>query len=118
MRSRGFAWSEANMHQLRPTQAEQYEHPRRRRYGQSQLTPPSRASTSNATNVTLLVDGYHRVAAAQALGRTRVACEVIAGSRSDALRYAVELAAADRDIRKQDARLAISRRSGPASISG
>jgi hypothetical protein len=35
----------------------------------------------------LLVDGYHRIAAAQRLGVVMIAAEVHQGSRADALRY-------------------------------
>jgi ParB-like nuclease domain len=59
----------------------------------------------------LLVDGYHRVAAAQMLGRTTVAADLKAGTRSDALRYAVEHAASELGITEQRAAAAITRRS-------
>jgi len=59
----------------------------------------------------LLVDGYHRVAAAQALGRTTVAADVTVGSRSDALRYAIARASAEREMTEDEAAAAIARRS-------
>ena len=46
----------------------------------------------------LLVDGYHRVAAAKLRGAETVTADVRRGSRSDALRVAAELAAAQREI--------------------
>jgi ParB-like chromosome segregation protein Spo0J len=59
----------------------------------------------------LLVDGYHRVAAAQMLGRTTVAADLKTGTRSVALRYAVEHAASERGITAEQAAAAITRRS-------
>jgi ParB-like chromosome segregation protein Spo0J len=46
----------------------------------------------------LLVDGYHRVAAAKLRGAETVTADVRRGSRSDALRFAAELAAVQRGI--------------------
>jgi hypothetical protein len=46
----------------------------------------------------LLVDGYHRVAAAKLRGAETVTADVRRGSRSDALRVAAELAAVQRGI--------------------
>ena len=60
----------------------------------------------------LLVDGYHRVEAARRLGRTVVRAEVRQGSRQDALRFAVDLAATERGVTKSQALDAIKRRSG------
>ena len=60
----------------------------------------------------LLVDGYHRVEAARRLGRAVVRAEVRQGSRADALRFAVDLAAAGRGVTKGQALDAIRRRSG------
>jgi ParB/Sulfiredoxin domain len=60
----------------------------------------------------LLVDGYHRVEAARRLGRTVVRAEVRQGSRQDALRFTVDLAAAERGVTKAQALDAIRRRSG------
>lgn len=59
----------------------------------------------------LLVDGYHRLAAAQRRGRLIVAARVLRGSREDALRYAVDLAAAERNLPVEAVRAAIERRS-------
>jgi ParB-like chromosome segregation protein Spo0J len=60
----------------------------------------------------LLVDGYHRMEAARRLGRTVVRAQVRQGSREDALRFAVDLAAAERGMSKEQALDAIRRRSG------
>jgi hypothetical protein len=60
----------------------------------------------------LLVDGYHRVEAARRLGRTVVRAQVRRGSREDALRFAVDLAAAERGMTKDQALDAIKRRGG------
>ncbi len=60
----------------------------------------------------LLVDGYHRVEAARRLGRKMVRAEVRQGSREDALQFAVDLAAAERGLTKDQALDAIRRRSG------
>jgi hypothetical protein len=59
----------------------------------------------------LLVDGHHRVAAARRLGRRTIRAEVRPGSREDALRFAVDLAAAERGLTKHEALDAIKRRS-------
>ena len=40
----------------------------------------------------LLADGYHRVAAAQAAGRTTVSADIRQGTRADAIKFATELA--------------------------
>ncbi len=60
----------------------------------------------------LLVDGYHRVEAARRLGRRVIRAEVRQGSREDALRFAVDLAANERGLTKDQALDAIWRRSG------
>lgn len=60
----------------------------------------------------LLVDGYHRVEAARRLGRTVVRAEVRQESLEDALRFAADLAAAERGVTKGQALDAIRRRSG------
>jgi hypothetical protein len=60
----------------------------------------------------LLVDGYHRVEAARRLGRTAVRAQVRQGSHGDALRFAVDLAAAERGVSKDQALDAIRRSSG------
>jgi hypothetical protein len=59
----------------------------------------------------LLVDGYHRLAAARRRGRLTVAARLLQGSREDALRYAIDLAAAERALRVDAVRAAIERRS-------
>jgi ParB-like chromosome segregation protein Spo0J len=55
----------------------------------------------------LLVDGYHRVAAAKLRGANTVRADLRRGSREDALRYAVELAAAERGVSLEMARARI-----------
>jgi ParB-like chromosome segregation protein Spo0J len=60
----------------------------------------------------LLVDGYHRVEAARRLGWTVVQAEVQQGSREDALRFAVDLAASERGLTKDQALDAIRSKSG------
>jgi hypothetical protein len=62
----------------------------------------------------LLVDGYHRLAAARRLGRTTVPAEVRTGSETDALRFAAAHAAGERGVSEEDARDAIRRWSGAA----
>ena len=64
----------------------------------------------------LLADGYHRVAAAQQLGRTAIRAEVRPGNRSDALRFAVDLAKRQRDLTEQQVLEAIKRRGGTVPI--
>ena len=64
----------------------------------------------------LLADGYHRVAAAQQLGRTAIRAEVRPGDRSDALRFAVDHARRQLDLTEQQVLEAIRRRGGPAPI--
>jgi ParB/Sulfiredoxin domain len=59
----------------------------------------------------LLVDGYHRLEAARRLGRRIVRAEVRQGSREDALQFAVDLAAGERGLTKDQALDAIRRRS-------
>lgn len=55
----------------------------------------------------LLVDGYHRVAAAKLRGADTVRAELRQGSREDALSYAVELAASQRGLSREAARARI-----------
>jgi ParB-like chromosome segregation protein Spo0J len=57
----------------------------------------------------LLVDGYHRVAAAQEAGRVTVRAELRDGTKSDALRFAMELAAQQRGTSFEAARSAIEK---------
>jgi hypothetical protein len=61
----------------------------------------------------LLVDGYHRVAAARARGEVTVDAETRSGSRRDALRYAATNGASQRGISVDDALLRIQQRSAP-----
>jgi hypothetical protein len=51
----------------------------------------------------LLADGYHRLAAARQRGLETVEAEVHAGSRREALRYAVEVGGAQRGISPEEA---------------
>jgi hypothetical protein len=55
----------------------------------------------------LLVDGYHRVAAAKLRGVTTIPVELRCGTREDALSYAVGLAAAQRGVSLEAARARI-----------
>jgi len=59
----------------------------------------------------LLVDGYHRLAAARRRGLETVEAEVRLGSRHDALRYAATVGAAWRGLSPEDAASYIRRRS-------
>jgi ParB-like chromosome segregation protein Spo0J len=59
----------------------------------------------------LLVDGYHRVAAARRCGLETVEAEVRNGSRQDALRYAATVGAAQRGISPEEAASYIRHRS-------
>jgi ParB-like chromosome segregation protein Spo0J len=59
----------------------------------------------------LLVDGYHRVAAARARGEVTVDAETRSGSHRDALRYAAANGASQRSISVNDALLRIQQRS-------
>lgn len=60
----------------------------------------------------LLVDGYHRVAAAQQRGATTIEAEIRHGSRQDALQYAAAKAAAERGTTTDEATEHIKRHSG------
>jgi ParB-like chromosome segregation protein Spo0J len=60
----------------------------------------------------LLADGYHRVAAAQEAGRVTVRAELRDGTKSDALRFAMELAAQQRGTSFEAARSAMRKHSG------
>jgi len=51
----------------------------------------------------LLADGYHRLAAARRRSATSISADIRAGSRSDALRYAAGVAAAQRGISTEEA---------------
>jgi ParB-like chromosome segregation protein Spo0J len=59
----------------------------------------------------LLVDEYHRVAAARRCGLETVEAEVRNGSRQDALRYAATVGAAQRGISPEEAASYIRHRS-------
>ena len=58
----------------------------------------------------LLVDGYHRVAAAWRLGLETVEAQMRRGSRRDALRYAATAGAAERGISPEEPASYIERR--------
>jgi ParB-like nuclease domain len=60
----------------------------------------------------LLVDGYHRIAAAQQRGASTIEAEIRHGSRRDALHYAAAKAAVQRDMSVDEAVDHIKRRSG------
>jgi ParB-like chromosome segregation protein Spo0J len=60
----------------------------------------------------LLVDGYHRLAAAQQAGRTTVRAELRLGTKAEALQFAVALAQAEVSVSTDQARAAIRRYSG------
>jgi ParB-like chromosome segregation protein Spo0J len=58
----------------------------------------------------LLADGYHRVAAARLSGADTIRADVRAGSRKDALDYAVEHASRQRHITLEQALERVRRR--------
>lgn len=60
----------------------------------------------------LLVDGYHRMAAARAAGRMTVRADVQEGTKTEAIQFAAERAARERGFSNQQAREAIRRYSG------
>lgn len=60
----------------------------------------------------LLVDGYHRVAAAVREGRETIEAEVRPGSRTEALEYAAALGARQRDLSPEEVEEHIIRRYG------
>lgn len=60
----------------------------------------------------LLADGYHRVAAAQALGLDTIEAEVRHGTAHDALRYAVTVGAKQRRLSQQEVMRRLRQRSG------
>jgi len=60
----------------------------------------------------LLVDGYHRVVAAQQAGRTTVRAEVRVGTKAEALQFAVDVAQVEAGVSAEQAREAIRRYSG------
>jgi hypothetical protein len=60
----------------------------------------------------LLVDGYHRIAAARQRGASTIEAEIRHGSLRDALRYAAAKAASQRGITLDEAIDHIKRRSG------
>jgi ParB-like chromosome segregation protein Spo0J len=62
----------------------------------------------------LLVDGHHRVEAAQRFGQATITAEVRRGTRKDALNFAVQLGARQRGISSQVAIDAIKARSREA----
>lgn len=60
----------------------------------------------------LLVDGYHRVAAAQKAGRTTIDANIREGTRADAVKFAADVAVRERGFSDERAREAIKRHSG------
>jgi ParB-like chromosome segregation protein Spo0J len=66
----------------------------------------------------LLVDGYHRLAAAQQAGRTTVRAEVRVGTKAQALQFAIDLAQAEMSASADQARDAIRRYSGRQNKKG
>ena len=60
----------------------------------------------------LLVDGYHRVAAAQEAGRATVDAEIREGTRAEAVRFAAEVAVREGGFSDEQAWEAIKRYSG------
>jgi ParB-like chromosome segregation protein Spo0J len=60
----------------------------------------------------LLVDGYHRVAAAQEAGRTMIDADIREGTRADAVTFAADVAVRERGFSDEQAREAIKRYSG------
>lgn len=62
----------------------------------------------------LLADGYHRVAAAQQLGKAVIQADVRKGTRADALAFAVRLGRRQRGLTEDDVLRAIRRRGGTA----
>jgi ParB-like chromosome segregation protein Spo0J len=60
----------------------------------------------------LLVDGYHRVAAAQEAGRATVDAEIREGTRAEAVRFAAEVAVREGGFSDEQAGEAIKRHSG------
>jgi ParB-like chromosome segregation protein Spo0J len=83
-----------------------------RRYAEvlDQLPPVTVFTLEDQT--LLLVDGYHRLAAAQQAGRTTVRAEVRLGTKAEALQFAVDVAQAEVDVSVDQARDAIRRHSG------
>jgi hypothetical protein len=60
----------------------------------------------------LLVDGYHRLAAAQRLGQESIAADVRSGERGDALRFVTEVARRQRGSTGEQVMDAMLRRQG------
>jgi hypothetical protein len=59
----------------------------------------------------LLVDGYHRLAAAQKPGRTMIDADIREGTRADAVKFAADVAVRERGFSNEQAREAIKRHS-------
>ncbi len=64
----------------------------------------------------VLADGYHRLAAAQRGGAETIEAELRTGTEADALRYAVDVGAAQRKMRPEEVRAHILRRFGGERI--
>lgn len=75
-------------------------------------TPAPPVIVFDTTEGRLLVDGYHRIAAALRRGDGTVDAEIHEGSRRDALAYAAANASAQRAIRPDEALEHIRRHSG------
>jgi hypothetical protein len=86
------------------------DHERVKRYAEMLDTLPPVVAFDTEEGL-LLVDGYHRVAAARQRGLEMVEAEVRRGSRHDALMYAARVAAAQQGISPEDAAAYIRRRS-------
>jgi hypothetical protein len=57
----------------------------------------------------LLADGYHRLAAAQAAGRTSLQADIRDGTKADAMQFAIDLAVREQGVSRQQAGAAIKR---------
>jgi hypothetical protein len=64
----------------------------------------------------LLADGYHRVAAAQQLGRGTIRAQVRRGTPRDALAFAVSLGVDQRGVTADEVRAAIRRRGDTTAL--
>jgi hypothetical protein len=84
--------------------------PERVAYYEQHLDDATPVVVYNVHGRLLLADGYHRLAAAQRLGRDSIRAEVRHGERGDPLRFAVELAQRQRGLTEQEVVEAIARR--------
>jgi hypothetical protein len=83
-----------------------------RRYAEvlDQLPPVTVFALEDQT--LLLVDGYHRVAAAQQTGRMTVRADVRVGTKAEAIQFAIDVAQVEGGVSAEQAREAIRRYSG------